>query len=476
MSEKDLQSRVEDALRTELPILPETLAHIEALRARDDMAMREIGQELLLDPGMALKLLQTANAHRQRHFHEDVVDLDKTVMLLGLERVVGMARELPTIAAPMDTHVQTQLRRLYARSWLASLLCEDWARHRHDIAPQEVALAGLFSHIGGITLWLQSSGQMMQLEALRQTPGATPEEAEYVVFGGSIECFGHALAGAYGLPRLVVESLSSRYAQESRTLGVMLAAQVAYQATHGWQAPHCRALLDMARQYLDLPWEAFVESTNRILAGFNQRAGHYGIRPLALLEDEPPAVGTGHKAPVAFCLAPRGDRLASVVATLSRGEGEPGTYLAQALELMRDALGLNRLFFARRLADGTLAPEALVGTDYEPDFNHLRFSPEPANLFSALMQKPSAVWVNEDNARKYWGHVPTALRALLDGPSFMAMSVFVDGEPYGLLYADRRNPACRLDARSFDTFKRLVSMLARRLEQLLPADRRPFAD
>lgn len=465
MSDADISKFVEASRGIEWPILPETPAHIAALSASAGMAMRDMGPELLVDPGLALKLIETANGQRQRHFHEDIVDLDKSVMLLGIDRVGAMGRDLPMLAEPLAAHVQTQLRRLYARSWLTALICGDWSRRRRDIGPQEVALAGLFYHIGGITLWLAEPEKMMQLEALRQVPGAMPEEAEYVVLGFNIEQFGHELAKARGLPQLVVESMAPRYAQESRTLGVMLAAQVAYQATHHWAAPHCQAHLDMARRYLDLAWHDFVECVNGVLDLFNERAGFYGIRPLARLDPEQGCGSSAPVAPAAFCLAPRSDRLAGAVAGITRSEVSASGFLEEALGLMRDALGLNRLMFARQLDDGTLVPQALVGTDYEPDFNYLRFEPDPRSLFSVLMRKPSALWLNEGNVDKYWAHVPPPLRKLLEAREFIAMSVFVGGKPYGLLYADRRNPACRLDGRSFETFKRLATLVGRRLEQ-----------
>ena len=466
MSEDDIDKRVQACIDVDWPVLPETLGHIEALGASAGMAMRQIGAELLSDPALALKLIATANAQRQRHFHEDIVDLDKSVMLLGVDRVAAIARAMPTFTDALPVHVQRQLRRLYARSWLTALISSDWARRRHDIAPQEVALAGLLYHIGGITLWLKQTEQMMQLEALRQVPGAMPEEAEYVVLGFGIEQFGHALASARAMPQMVVECMAPRYAQEARTLGVMLAAQVAYQATHDWSAPHCRTHLEMAQRFLDVSWSDFVGLVNDVLERFNERARIYGIRPLALLDVEPESESVVRGAPAGFCLAPRSDRLAEAMAAIAGGSGQGLALIERALGLMRDALGLNRLMFARRLGDGALVPQALVGTEYEPDFNYLRFEPDPRGLFSALMAKPSAVWVNEGNAGKYWPHVPQGLRQLLVSREFMAMSVFVDGEPYGLLYADRRNPACGLDTRSFETFKRLVTLLGRRLEQL----------
>jgi HD-like signal output (HDOD) protein len=466
MSENEIAKRVESCLSIEWPVLPETSAHVEALGASAGMAMRDIGPELLTDPGLALKLIETANGQRQRHFHEAIVDLDKSVRLLGVNRVASLARELPQLADPLPTHVQTQIRRLYARSWLTALICADWASRRRDIAPQEVALAGLFYHVGGITLWLERPEQMMQLEALRQLPGTVPEEAEYVVLGFNIEHFGHALARSRGLPQLAVESMAPRYAQEPRTLGVMLAAQVAYQATHSWAAPHARVHLEMARRYLDMAWTDFVELVNGVLERFNQRGGYYGLRPLAPLSVEWEATSKRASAPAALCLAPRSDRLGEAVALITRAVGNPAGLIEDALGLMRDALGLNRLMFARQLDDGTLIPQALVGTEYEPDFNYLRFEADPRSLFSVLMRKPSAIRLDAQNVDKYWPHVPVTLRQLLEAREFMAMSIFVDGRPFGLLYADRRNPACRIDARSFETFKRLGNLMARRLEQL----------
>ena len=55
---------------------------------------------------------------------------------------------------------------------------------------------------------------------------------------------------------------------------------------------------------------------------------------------------------------------------------------------------------------------------------------------------------------------------LIGVDSFFVLSVFVDSAPYGLFYADRREPACALDARSFEDFKRLFSDEALRPDEL----------
>lgn len=141
---------------------------------------------------------------------------------------------------------------------------------------------------------------------------------------------------------------------------------------------------------------------------------------------------------------------------LAACDGNPIVLLLQGLH---HGLGLNRVVFARLEGDAqqpVLAAEAMMGTDYEPHFNRFRLSLRGGGLFEALMKKPAAVWLNSANEARLWPWVPENVKALIRVRSFFAMSLFVEGRPLGLVYADRRGEACSLDARAFEGFKRLV--------------------
>lgn len=463
----------------DLPVLVKTRGLVDGMVDDPRFSLKDAGGLLLRDAGLALKLMRLAGTVQQRHFKVDPVTLNQAAMLLGITRISETTEALNLIEEHYPPHVQSQLVRLYGRATYTAMMAEDWAHRRHDIEPDEVALAALLNSLGGLVLWAAMPDKMERLTELKDIQGALPHEAEYVVLDFGIEHFGHELARQWQMPQLVIEGMEAGRAQESRSLGVILAVQVCRAAAYGWRGPEAIENVRLAADYLGMDPESFAEAVNEVTEDFNAIVDHYGLLPMPPLDIERLEESAEESAKVvckdAFCLAPRSDVVVAIVQRLAKPDAlfsSAEALLAELATTMHDGLGLNRVVFAVPSGDGSaLTAHTVVGADYEPAFNRFRVPLREGQLFTLLMQKPAAFWLNDANREGAWPRVPRPVRELIGVESFYAVSIFVHGKPYALAYADRRLESCRLDKRSFESFKRLIVLATKVLEQIVVPSR-----
>lgn len=475
MTRPDIDALASELSQLELPVLSATRAEIVRLANDARLSMKELGRALYKDMGLALRVLSIANSIEPRRFSTEFESLEKAAMMVGVDRIAKLASESTAIEEGFDQGVQAQLKRLYALSYLTALIAESWAGSRHDIAPGEVGLAGLCYNLGGVAMWMRSPEVMVRLNELKRAPGVYPHEAEFVGLGFNLEPLGYRVAKTLGLPRLAIEAMKAQYAQEMRSLGVMLAAQTAHSAAHHWQIVDLRAQLAFAAEYIGVKLGTLLEMLDAVIARFNDEIDAYGVAQLSSLDEEQVEQIAAAQAgvPTTFCLAPRRDTLRAAMQRLAKGDMGEEAAVNLSVETMREGLGLNRAVFAKLMPDASvLHATSYTGTDYEPAFNHFRLSLEGDHLFSVVMRKPTGFWMNDGNRNKAWQHMPVDVARLIGVDSFFVLSVFVNGQPYGLFYADRRGPGCLLDARSFEDFKRLGALAASALTKAR-ASKRP---
>jgi hypothetical protein len=87
-------------------------------------------------------------------------------------------------------------------------------------------------------------------------------------------------------------------------------------------------------------------------------------------------------------------------------------------------------------------------------------------LFNRLMEKMQGVWLNEKNRQALDPMIPEKVWELIGHGEFFAMSVFVNGKPVGLFYADRKRGACELNEQGYLEFKQLCLVAAKGLAHL----------
>lgn len=129
---------------------------------------------------------------------------------------------------------------------------------------------------------------------------------------------------------------------------------------------------------------------------------------------------------------------------------------------MHDGLGFHRVVFATRpLSRPYLEARYMAGTDNDPAFNRFRINLDNHNLFSRMLEKPSAIWINDDNRNRYWQSIPGEFKVLVKVNSFCAASIHVDSKPMGIFYADRHSKDCGIDKKAFTLFRHIGQLTAK---------------
>jgi len=469
-----------DLLETiSLPALPPTAEALQRLLAHsDDVPVARLAAAIERDPGLTLALLRTINALKHKHLRQTVSTVEHGVMMLGFDALHALPTNVPGIDTVTDPAIRQRLMQLYTRAHHAACQARGWARLRKDMLSEESYAAGLLHGVGEMLLWLAAPEKMQQIDDLRQHKEMEPEEAHYVALGCGIDDITRELANRWRLPPLLRESLLPENAGRSRVLGVMLAVQLARTADRGWYSAEMTELLQELSDYLYQRLDPTVSQVHAAGADAARAMICNRIPHAAALLLHPsrreadPGWSKQHpQVPgVDFCLLPQ-PRLLD--ATLQRLEHEAAgaglkRILDWTLEGMHDGIGLNRVVFAMFNQDRSqLVARHIAGTDNDPHFNRFTIDLEAGNLFTRLLEKPQAVWVNEKNHDRFWPLLPQAFRNHIATDSLFLLSIFVNGRAIGIFYADRHTQACSLDSRSYHNFKRLGLAAARALTAAL---------
>ena len=452
-----------------VPAFRHSFESLRPLCRNENVRMAALADVIQEDPGLTIRLLRMINHLNHKHLGAEVTTVEHALMMLGLAQVASITDGLPQIEDIPAGPGRDGLMRTLSRAYHAAYQAWDWARLQKDAEPDEIFAATLLHQLAEMLLWLQAPEKMVEVEELVGSSGIDPEEAQYVVLGFGLDQLGAALAKAWSLPTLVRESLLPENAQHARPLCVMLGVQLAREVERGRSGNRTRAVIGQVAEYLHWPVEAAASRAHRNAVEAARATTFYQVLPAAARLLEPIGAVPREDAAAEFCLTPRPDVFNRVVGTLSTPATELTAtgIIALSLEGLHEGAGLNRVVFAMLSKDQQrLRARNIVGADNDALFNQFGIELEGDSLFSRLMRKPQAIWINDTNRDRSWPLVPEAFRHTVRTYSFFAMSVFVKGRPAGLFYADRHTSECSLDAAAYEQFKRLAVLATRAIDTL----------
>ena len=473
---------IERLAECHLPILVDSARSLASLSLESGVPMDRLCGKVPADPGAVLEILRRANARRHRNLGSRVATLENAAQMLGVQQLVALPGELRCVDPRNVDEVHRDYLRLASRSYHAGLQAYRWAMRRGDMMPKEVFVAAMLHDLGELMMSLHDgANELKQIEVLQRTECMPADEAQYVVLGFSLEQLSRALAERWNLPELLLHSLDAEFAQQPRVLGVMLATQLARLTESGWSGAELDQCLENTAVWLNQPLERLISSVHVNAVDAARDSEHFGVWPaarrLVMLPGEMPAddaevqpAAGDVDPPVHFCLMPQRDVYNDVVAQVENfvpGDLNLHDFMTTVMRGLHDGLGLNRVVFAMLSRDrGELQGRYFAGTDNDPGFSQFKLQLEPSHLFSRLLEREQAIWVNDENHAKLWPLVPKSVRELIHTDTFFASSVMVTGKPFGLFYADRHLPDARLDADAYQRFKRLCQLSAAAIERM----------
>ena len=189
MSELLARPQAPWALRL-LPPFPAIAQRVLALVSHEDVAIRELGDLVKMDPSFSAELLRFANSALFGVSHE-VKSVSQAIVLLGLDRVKTMAT-LVAVNRMIRSSVRVEaLRKVWVHSLVTALIAEEVARVS-GLAGDTAYTAGLLHNLGTLGLMSAYPEEYSRMLDVTQEFGFDLLQTERDLFD-----IDHSLAGCY---------------------------------------------------------------------------------------------------------------------------------------------------------------------------------------------------------------------------------------------------------------------------------------
>lgn len=238
---RDLAGWVAVLSQAELPVLRHTARKLEALHADEDrLNARSIAHLVASDPMMTVKLLRYMQEHKRLSQLQELVDVEQTLLMMGLETFFREVAPAPLVEDLLRDQREALLHLLNSvrRSQRASHYAFDWALMLHDLHADEVRVAALLGNLTEQLMWCFNPQAMLRKHALQQAdPTLRSADAQQQVLGFVGLDLQHALATEWHLPGLLLTLMDPEQADNQRVRNVMLALRLARHSALGWANP-----------------------------------------------------------------------------------------------------------------------------------------------------------------------------------------------------------------------------------------------
>lgn len=227
----------------ELPVLDDTAAMLESLRATEDSVDAHLlAEDLSHDPLMTLKLLRHVAALPRQPGREraDAETVTQALVMLGITPFFRDFGPQPTVAqhlAGMPSALQG-LDAVLQRSRRAARFALGFAIHRQDYDAAVLHEAALLHDFAEMLLWVHAPGLALAVaDDLRQHPGRRSVEAQRHHLNLTLADLQQALMRSWRLPELLVRISDDHASTAAQVRNVQLAVRVARHSAHGWDDP-----------------------------------------------------------------------------------------------------------------------------------------------------------------------------------------------------------------------------------------------
>lgn len=228
-------------LHAPLPVLAETAARIEQLRANEDAVDAHlIADAIGSDPLMTLKLLAHVAGVRSAQRNADPETVIAALVLLG----IGPFFRAFGVQTSVDEHLAGQpearhgLDEVLRRSRRAATFALGFAVHRMDPDAPIIHAAALLHDFAEMLLWLHAPQLALRIAALQsQDPTLRSANAQRALLHVELADLQQALMRAWRLPELLVRIADDRHAERPQVKNVLLAVRLARHTAQGWHNP-----------------------------------------------------------------------------------------------------------------------------------------------------------------------------------------------------------------------------------------------
>ena len=472
-----------------MPVFQHTRETLLALIPRvEQLGAKEVAAPILADPLATLRVLYEANNRSSRLFGAEVATVEHAIMMQGVSAFLNKASELPILEETPIGRDKEILGSLYRLSRLAqhtAWQARDFAVLHHDLRADELQSAAVLYYAPEFLFWLDAPDVAEQLgELRRQMPS---DEAEEKVLGYALGPLRLMLLEAWKIPDAVRDLLDGKHADQPRQIIMANALKIVHHSRRGWWNERLIGYYEKLAEVAGMSVDDVASTVHQNALRAARQGSWLPVPPCAAWlpmlpgdwpdESKPrqkqpePQAETGTE-PISHAQPKRSileDTIAQIQGHLD-GSLTLSQMLAIILKGLHSGLGLPRVLFALVTPDGKRVKcRFTLGMTSDDPMRHFEFPLDSTDLFGQIMRKMQGVWINEENRGKLWPMVRPELRHMIGRADFYAMSLFGNGQPIGLIYADRGHRDFVLDTKTYADFKLLCIEAAKGLSQIKPA-------
>jgi len=222
-----------------LPVLPDTAAALEELRANEDVVdARMLADTIVNDPLMTIKVLAHVAQLRRGREGSETETVTEALVMLGIPpffRAFGMQADVAAVLQGQPEALEG-FERVLRRSRRAARFAMGFAVHRMDHDAAVIHEAALLHDFAELLLWLRAPALAVEIDRRqRADPTLRSAAVQRELLHIELDELEHALMLKWRLPTLLVQITDEHASQPTAQMrNVQLAMRVARHSAAGW--------------------------------------------------------------------------------------------------------------------------------------------------------------------------------------------------------------------------------------------------
>lgn len=255
---RDLAAWTDFFLDADIPVLADTAAAIDDLRRHQDAVDANLlGETIVRDPLMTLKVLVYASMQRPDRVVTDIETPTSAVLMTGISPFFAAFGPQPSVEATLAAEpgalegLRVALRRAHRSAEFALAI----AVHRMDPDAAAIHTAALLHDFAELLLWCHAPASALRIRDARLPDSSLPSSAtEREVLNVEVADLQQSLMRAWRLPERLIGRGDGRIADHAGARSVQLGVCLARHTAQGWENAAAAAdVADIARLLNWLP-------------------------------------------------------------------------------------------------------------------------------------------------------------------------------------------------------------------------------
>lgn len=438
----------------------------------------KVVQIAITDPGLCLALLIKINSKRGNSASKDIVESPQAaIALLGEQVSHTLFKDFTVAETVLQEPDQLFLfQQLINRSLHNEKQAESWASRLGFQNMELIKVAALLAYIGELLCCVQDFKNYRKYIQ----SGSSESQCE-AIFGFKFFELTEILCETSNLPPLIARALPHK-SDNGQTVGLLnFSARLCHQSEHGWYNDEMQHLFEQFAEWLQQPVDSVISRTHEfsILAARNtpvpdawQPAARLILTqdqlwalPQLQQEQEHLAEKKSQEQSLENTTkTPAEDVFAIIKKLVQQPTTKQSEVLSVCLKSLFQDLCMSRVsLFLLTPNRKNLHNRMSIGVEKNSPLRELHIDLEKSSLLKILLNKPQAIWINQNSLKKYQTLIPQSFMASIMTDNFLAMSLFIADKPLGIVYADRSNTTETIDPEIFTQFKKLISFTSKAL-------------